>query len=311
MFLLRLRSGRVLAVASMAWFILSSARTVSAADPAPPPKPQTGELTTTFTVRSPPSAPKVLAPRLGLKKLEPDYDLSKEEFLIHVPEDYSPASPPGLLVLLNYKDTAGTPESVLPLFKQRRLIFVTPKGAAQPGWVKVGLALDAVHNLKQRYAVDDARVYLFDFDCSNLNTHAASAGQLLAIAFADVFTGSFHVDSLHPWRSIRSSKGGTYPVEAAPPPPAQAAVAKNHPFVISHGGEEGEYRTLHDQFLRREGFRLLKFKNVTLEQAHYPAYTTDWVTEVLGYLDDNVTKPAAKPQTVPATKPVTVKPATR
>jgi hypothetical protein len=291
--------------------LIAFAATTRAAD-APPAVGKTGEQMLKFTQRSPLSAPKLMAPRLGEKKLEPDYDLASQEFFVWVPDSYKPAEPHGILLLLNYKPTSVAPEAVLPIFKERKLIFVAPFDTVQPTWVKVGLCLDAVHNLKKQYTIDENRIYLFDFDHSadgGPENRRASAGQLLAICYADVITGSFHQNVILAWRPIKAPKGVTYPAFSATPPAAQLGLARTHPFVVSHPGQNDEYWKLQDRFAQQE-FRLWKRIEVTGEQAHYPLYTTDWVGEVLKYFDDNAPRPKAKPgaASAPATKPPTIPP---
>jgi hypothetical protein len=265
---------------------------------------KTGEQRLKFSARSPLSAPNLMAPRLGEKKLEPDYNLADQEFMLWVADDYTPTKSQGILLLLNFKVTAALPEAVLPLLKQKRMIFVAPLDDSQATWVKVGLGLDAIHNLKKQYAIDDSRIYLFDFDRSfarNPQGHQASAGELLAINYSDIITGSFHSYFVHAWKPLKVSRG-TVGAGALIPPPAQLAVAKTHPLIVSHPGQNDEITTAHDRFVQQEGFKLFKRIDVTGEQAHYPLYTTDWVTEVLKYLDDNAPKPKAKPG-APATAP--------
>jgi hypothetical protein len=49
----------------------------------------------TFTERSPLSEMKSLVKRLGVTDAGADYDLSKQSFLVYVPEKYDPATPWG------------------------------------------------------------------------------------------------------------------------------------------------------------------------------------------------------------------------
>ena len=265
-----------------------------AAPPTTPATPaaKTGSFTTTFAVRSPLSAPKSLAARMSQPKPPPDYDLSKEEFLVYVPEDYAPAKPPGIVFLLNYKLSGDLPTPVLPVFKRRGLIFVVAKNADQTPATKVGLGLDVVHNLRQRYAVDAGRVYVFDFDTTGWGDKGGTAGQWLATGSADVFTGSFHKEPYNIWRPVRAANGGTWPVRALPPPAASFAVARTHPMVMCKA-EVDPGHEMGINFVQQQGFRSLKVVTLTREQVHYPNYTADWMEETLAYLDEH--PPAAGP----------------
>src|SRR2546423_5123408 len=68
----------------------------------------------------------------------------------------------GLVYLFNYKDTEDGPEPCYPVFDETHVIFVTSKQISQPPWVRCGLALDAVHNLKKSLKLDEKRIYVID-----------------------------------------------------------------------------------------------------------------------------------------------------
>lgn len=131
--------------------------------------PKTGELDLTFTQRSPLSSPAAMAERLDLKlsDLGADYDLSQRPFKAYVPSNYDPKVPVGIFVYLGYKDSSDTPPLWDPVLEKHHLIFITPVchsgthyANAVPVWQSVGLAFDAVENLKRQYSIDTKRIYL-------------------------------------------------------------------------------------------------------------------------------------------------------
>src|SRR5450432_499529 len=141
--------------------ILSFSTTIFAADDVLTPG-KTGDFKTVhFTERSPHSSVKELATRFAQKTLAPDYDLSKEEFLVHVPANYDPQKPLGLIVLINYKDTAGLLTPVLPLLDEKNLALIAAKTSHEDWWIRCGKALDEVHNMQQLYKIDPVRTYIF------------------------------------------------------------------------------------------------------------------------------------------------------
>src|SRR5438045_2400612 len=95
-------------------------------------KAQTGTFTAKFAERSPLSAPNELSKRLGEKQAIKDYDLSQHEFIVHVPPEYDPARPAGVMFLLLYKDAGEPPAPCLPMLAQKNLIFIVPKEHALP-----------------------------------------------------------------------------------------------------------------------------------------------------------------------------------
>jgi hypothetical protein len=257
----------------------------------------------TFTERSPLSEMKSLVKRLGVTDAGADYDLSKQSFLVYVPEKYDPATPMGLIVLLNYKASTELPDPVLPQLAEANCALVVPKDNGQPAWAKAGIALDVAHVMIQRYKIDPRRVYVFGFDLEWV-------GQRVTLNFPEVFTGGFWMQFAI-YRPVQSSNGGFYNPKFAKPDPKALGVAKNHPFVIGLFEHSDQWDRWSKSFLQ-DGFKLIKIIVVDKEQIHYPNYRTDWLPEVLKYLDDGTAKlkqPATKPAAT--TRPGVTKPATR
>jgi hypothetical protein len=302
------RSAVALSTTLVVAFLCAAASPAARGEDAPAGQPKVGPFTTTFTERSPLSEPKALAARLSQRKPAPDYDLSKEQFVVYVPEDYAPTKPLGILYLLNYKDAAEPPTPVLPLFKKHGLIYAMSTSAGQPVAAKCGMGLDVVHNLKKQYAVDPTRVYVFDFDTAGWGDKGGTAGQWLALGSADVFTGSYHHALFMIWRPVREANGAVWPVKAAPPPAASLGLAKTHPVVLSKPGSD-DYHNMGAKYVQQQGFRHLKLTAVTTEQAHYPNFTSDWLEETLAFLDANAPKPPPAKPAAAATKAAA--PATR
>jgi hypothetical protein len=257
---------------------------------------ETGVLEKTFTERSPLSSVKELQLRLKQKKLEPDYDLSQQPFIVCVPPQYDAAKPAGIFLLFNYKESSPPNDAVQSFLAEHNLIFVTAKGNQQEPWVKCSLGLDAVHNIAKQYTIDPQRVYLFDFD-------QTGGGQLLALSFPDVITGSFICNSFQWWKVVPKKGTTGYAPKTAPPSQTYLGKAKLHPLIIATTAspEEDEYPTLVSKAAAGEGFKHLKSMKVTIEQVHYPNFTTDWMLESLQFLDDN-NRPS-KTSATPATRP--------
>src|SRR4051794_4656814 len=161
------------------FLILAVAVSSRAAPPATQPdaKPQTGTFTVNFTDRSPMSAPAELRKRVGESAAAAgglDYDLAQVPFVVHVPPDYDASQPYGVVFLLNFMTTKDAPTPWLPLLAQKHLIFVAAEPNAQPAATRAGLALDAIDNLKRRYAIDESRLFVLALYQRD-NTHELAA----------------------------------------------------------------------------------------------------------------------------------------
>jgi hypothetical protein len=256
----------------------------------------------TFTQRSPLTNPKELAQRLSQKKLDNDYDLSKEPFLRYVPETYNPAKPMGLIVLINYKETSALPD-VLPILAERNLAFVAAENDGQPWAAKCGLAVDAVHNMQLLYKVDPARVYIFGFD------HDYCA-QRLELGFADVFSGMVVTEAYSFWKKVQTSDRRSYWTPELPPPPAKyLPLARTHPLFFTAQSDDESHKMWPKAF-QADGFREVKAIKITMQDYHYPHYDKKWFVEALDFLDAHAADRKARTIATRAatTRPVTTRP---
>jgi hypothetical protein len=297
--------------------LLSALATPALADP---PEAKTGSFQLTFTERSPLTELKSLTRRLKVPIVKSgdtfqDYDLSKESFLVYVPEKYDPQKPLGLIVLANYKHSGTLPDAVLPQLADANVALIVPNEYVTTWWHRAGLDLDAAFNMQKRYAIDPHRVYVFgggDWPDDDGKSHFVA--ERLGLFYPEVFTGTFTVNPglYRPYQEPMPQGIRTWQPSLPHPDPPQIALAKTHPFV---GGLEGENESTSIilKAYKADGFTHFKFIPFTGNQYHYPNYTTDWIPDVLAFMDPITAKlklPApGKPATPPADQPVT-KPAT-
>jgi hypothetical protein len=246
---------------------------------------KTGKLDLAFTDRSPLSSPQSLAQRLNLKQSElgPDYDLSKRPFKAFVPTNYDPATPCGVIVYLGYKDSVSVPPRWLPMLEKAHLIFITPVchtgnqyPPSVPEWQTVGLALDAIYNLKKQYRVDDRRIYQISWTIRP------------QIATADIFTGFINVNDLGYYKRI-TLEGRSY-LEPTIKPPAANEVerAKDRPWMLAiiNDEEHMQPETARMKAMRGDGYSHVDMIPTTMDDTHYPNLTVEWFEEkALPFLD--------------------------
>jgi hypothetical protein len=292
-----------------------------------PAAAKTGDVDLTFTARSPQSDPKDLAKRLSLKAAEmaEDYDLSSKPFKAYVPTNYDPATPHAVFVYLGYKDSPGTPPEWHDVQEKSHLIFITPVShtgthydPSIPLWHTLGLAFDAVHNLKQSYNVDPNRIYLM--------TIGENATQL-ALVSADVFTGFVVAADPGYFRRITLPNRHYIPPAFPAPTDPWRSAAHARPYVLLDAGAdnpENKAIPLKAAAMRQDGFKLVTTFPASLnDDLHYPNFKVGWFErDALPYLDKSATaapatepaKPApaaaAKPAE-PSTKPAAASPAAR
>lgn len=271
-----------------------------------------GEFDITFTERSPLSKQADLLKRLGEKPdaAGEDYDLSKNGYKIYLPKNYDPAVPHGIIYYLGYKDTVATPPKWQPIMDRTHLIFISTLSAAQTDWQRAGLALDAVHNLKKRYTIDDKRIYLIGFP-----QPPGSIPQRTGMAFADLFTGFVHINFLLNYRQVQVPGTRSYfQPRFSIPPGAPMALARQRRYVfIADPGQvpppgQPDAFGLTISAYEQDGFKnTLRINLADREDAHYPNMSEPWFEKLIAFLD--TPSPAAKPASAPAQNDELVTPA--
>jgi hypothetical protein len=232
-----------------------------------------------FTERSPLSSRAELVKRLSEKIADEDYDLGKEAFLVYVPKEADAKGKVGLIYLFNYKDTEDGPEPCYPVFDEAHVVFVTAKQSSQADWMRCGLAVDAVHNLKKSLKVDEKRVYAIDGGGHTL------PGERCVLGYPEVFTGSYFGWNFEPTHQIRVGRV-VYDNEYIPrPPAAQWELAKQRAYVFAVMDQWDDYKKLVYQSFQQDGFKRLKQMRVDSEQYHYPNYSPGWLKEAIAFWD--------------------------
>jgi hypothetical protein len=129
-----------------------------------------------------------------------DYEIERYSFDVVVPPMYKADVPHGLFVWMGVSEFS---PQWLEVLARRKLIFVTPI-QIERNYVPSGLWLDAVHNMKQRYAIDEDRVYAGGF-----SNGAQYAGGML-MNYPEVFRGclclmggNFYI----PWKNELTAGG--------------------------------------------------------------------------------------------------------
>ena len=92
-----------------------------------------------------------------------DLDLANESFQVYVPDKYSSAEPYGLLVWISPMAQGGIPQkSWLDVLDAKKLIYVGANNSGNDRLLadRIRLAIEAVCNMKQKYAIDDDRIYV-------------------------------------------------------------------------------------------------------------------------------------------------------
>jgi hypothetical protein len=211
-----------------------------------------------FTERSKLSAMVRVAIRMGgsakaIPEGTPDYDLSKETFQVYVPPGYDGKQPHGLFVWISGDESGLLPPEWLTVLAEHKLIAVGAdrSGNDRPTWIRLGLALDAVHNLSKKYPVDPHRVFVAG---GNVGGRVASE---LAIAWPDVFEGGYYMVGCSFYRVMTNAKGRPWAAGFAKPPPKYFELAQRHSrhvLLTGDGDVNREQTSVYYKGMREDGF---------------------------------------------------------
>jgi predicted esterase len=177
-----------LVVATLIVLMLSAA--VSAASPGP----ASGKQSITFTQRSPLRTIEEFKRRSEFVSYEAsrepqsiEYDVTTEPFEVFVPPNYAKNGP--AFGLFFWSGVTEFSPSWFDVLARHRIIWVSaPSVAKRPGLIGMGLPIDAVHNMKRLYNIDENRVYIGGFSAGGLFT-----AQVIH-AFPDVYRGAFFIN---------------------------------------------------------------------------------------------------------------------
>ena len=297
-------------LAAMVFAVVLAAHHVQAALPETAPSAARGEIDLTFTQRSPISTRKELARRLNFKESElgDDYDLPKRPFKAYVPPGYNPSVPYGVFVYLGYKDSESVPTEWEPALDKAHLIFITPVchhgqqyAGDVPLWQTMGLAFDAVENLKHTYNIDPRRLYLMSFGNDSLR---------MLLATGDVFTGLLDTFDEQYFRKMVSPNRSFIPGSYPPPPGNLLQEAKRRAIVLLDPDftNPNDSRGMRLAAMKSDGFTHLLAQKVDTDDVHYPHLKVAWFEDsVLPFLDKvALDAPASRPalaSSSPATQP--------
>ena len=280
---------------------------------------RTGSFSTTFTDRSPLSPIPDVGRRMGwttdmMKRsksgdnsLELEYDLAKETFEILVPSSYAPTEKWGLFVFVNAGPSGKLHKSDwLPVLEKHKLIWIgaNKSGNSRAVWIRMALALDAAHNMKQRYTLDERRTYIAG------GSGGGRTASFLGICFPDVFQGGFYMIGSNMYKQLPSTEQqGKFFAKAFSAPPAQyfTLAKKQSRHVLLTGDTDGnrEQTKVNYDAMVKDGFTHATYFQVPGMGHQTP--DAEWFEKGVIELDKFLPPAAATPST-PTTRPTRAPP---
>lgn len=260
----------------------------------PPRAGRTGRYRTSFTVRSPRGDLDELLRRLGLDRRElaaadlrvGPYDVGREVFHVYVPAAAPRSGRYGILVYVSPSDFGGFAGGELrEVLDERGLIWIAADhaGNRRARWTRMSLALDAVHNLRQLYGIDDRRVYVSGYSGGG---RIASG---LAMLYPEVFRGGLSLFGCDYFRRVdMPDKPGAYWPPRFPPPPDDTLerIRSASRFVLLTGEldfNRAQAKAVYE-IMKEDGFEHVSYL-VVPGASHYHALEKRWLELGIAFLE--------------------------
>jgi hypothetical protein len=275
------------------WLIVALAQMSFAATPTQPASvPSNGEFTVSFQDRSPLSDTALLATRHGwvvaklkAEKVETDYDLSKESFAVRVPADYDASKKYGLLVWISAGQSGRANREWASVLDKRHLIWIGANraGNSRSVMVRLGLALDAVPNMKTRYSLDPDRIYVSG------GSGGGRCASMLGVSCPDAFHGGIYIIGCDYFREIPTGEPNKiWPRTYVQPSPRLFAFAKQRSRHVLLTGEKDmnrpQTKANYESGFRADGFQNVDYLEVPGMGHRVPP--ADWFEKAIAFLDD-------------------------
>jgi len=266
----------------------------------------TCSLHLTFTERSPLSTIDVVLQRMDYANSSVElrksfeYDLAGLSFDVFVPRTYRADVPHGLFVWMGVTDVPPAWRNVLARHKLILIAANTRKGHA----ATYGPPLDAVHNMKRLYNIDENRVYVSGFSAG------ACGATMMVRGYPEVFHGGLFLMGGHFYYSRVSQNGQREPTVEGPPPTWKGPldeIKKTTRLVMVKGGTDTQW-TASEGRSDYEAFRLDGFTRICYLEVpglgHVPPNAA-WFEKGVVALDRSevLTPPDTSPTTQPDPSP--------
>lgn len=189
------------------------------------------------------------------------YEIAAQSFVVRLPAGYDENTPHGLLVWISPGPSGAAPGAWGAVADRERLIVI---GADNSGnnrliWYRIGLALDALHNARKRYAIDPERIYVSGF------SGGGRTASRVAVRYADHFRGGLYCGGVDFYRAtpVPDQRGKTYRANYYPPKGAVLSAARKRSRHVLLAGAK-DFNAPQTRSRYTHGFKKAGFKHAHL-----------------------------------------------
>ena len=229
----------------------------------------------------PPSDPAQLKGRMHAAENPGPYDVTKETFNLLVPKDYKKETPYGLFVWVSPGNSGSIPKEWEKVLAEKKLIFIGANNSGNPRDVfdRMRMAVDANHNLRGMFNIDDRRVYVSGF------SGGSRVASMLGVCYADMFTGAACFMGVNFYEPVVGEDKMMYQARYIPDGEILEIAKKESRYVFITGEKDfnlADTKAVHEAAVR-SGFQAVELFNIP-KQGHQPP-AADWLEKAITYLD--------------------------
>ena len=188
---------------------------------------------------------------------DPDRDLSRETLHVRVPSGYDPRTPAGLVVWSSPTPRGRIPSVLGLALDELNMVCVAAENAGNERDVpdKFQLVFDGVATARQRFHVDDRRVYLAGM------SGGGKVAALLTMCFSDVFAGAVSIVGFASHSTLDESWAEHRQPYFARPRGHILELTRRHRMALVGGPPDFNYREMVERVRRLEadGFANIRF----------------------------------------------------
>ncbi|MCB1236921.1 MAG: hypothetical protein KDM91_17770 [Verrucomicrobiae bacterium] len=221
--------------------------------------------------------------RLSAVEDPPPYDVKNETFEILLPPAHDAKKPHGVLIWISPGDAPTIPADWEKVLAERDIIFI---GARRSGnkrniFDRIRLAIDANHNLRQRYNIDGRRVYVSGF------SGGGRVASMLGVAWADMFSGTACFMGVNFYTDIEAEDGKVHGLNYLPDETVTEVAQQACRYVLVTA--EKDFNRANTRGVYEKGFVFEGFEHVKLlevpKHGHSPP-PAEWLGKALDFLDE-------------------------
>ncbi len=221
--------------------------------------------------------------RLSAVEDPPPYDVTKEEFEVLLPADYDEKTPHGLFIWVSAGDAPKIPVSWEKILAERHVIFV---GARKTGnkrniFDRIRLAIDANHNMRQRFEIDGRRVYVSG------HSGGSRVASMLGVAWGEMFSGTVCFMGVNFYTDLEAEDGKVYGLSYLPVDQVLTLSKQFCRYALVTGEKDFNRANTRAAFangFQREGFAHVKLLDVPGQGHGLPP--AEWLGQALDFLDE-------------------------